>query len=135
MPFSHHLNSSTTNLALDTTDLVLTGVRDAARLAPIPYLKDAAGLALGIVNLIQVSSLCLGRYHGVVLESTDDGQCSQDVRGNKGAFQRLASDACGLVYAILCRHTTADRSTATDVTKDLLDNLQELLKCVYIYVC
>ena len=46
---------SVQNLALETSDLVLTVVRDAARLAPIPYLQDAAGLALGIVNIIQVS--------------------------------------------------------------------------------
>ena len=30
-------------------------LKNPARLAPIPYLQDAAGLALGIVNLIQVS--------------------------------------------------------------------------------
>jgi hypothetical protein len=65
---------------------------------------------------------------------TNNFQCSQDVKGNKSAFRRLANDACGLVYAVLCRHTTADRSVATDVTKDLLDNLQELLKYVYIYL-
>jgi hypothetical protein len=50
----HHLNSSAQDLALDTSGLVLAVVRDAARLAPLPYLKDAAGLAVGIVNLIQV---------------------------------------------------------------------------------
>lgn len=103
MPSKHHTDSSKENLLLDTSDFVLTVVRDAARLAPIPYLKDAAGLALGIVNVIQ------------------------GVRGNKDAFRRLADDACGLVYAILCRHATAAR-TASGVSADLLDNLQELLK-------
>ena len=55
MPSKRKTDSGAQNLVLDTSDLVLTVVRDAARLAPIPYLQDAAGLALGIVNLIQVS--------------------------------------------------------------------------------
>jgi hypothetical protein len=44
-------------LILDTSDLVLTVVRDAARIAPLPYLQDAATLALVIVNVVQVRSL------------------------------------------------------------------------------
>ena len=55
MPSQRASGSDAQKLALDTSDLVLTVLRDAARLAPIPYLKDAAGLALEIVNLIQVS--------------------------------------------------------------------------------
>lgn len=54
MPSKRNTDSNAQNLVLDTSDLVLTVVRDAARLAPIPYLQDAAGLALTIVNLIQV---------------------------------------------------------------------------------
>lgn len=41
-------------LTLDVSSLVLTTLRDAARLAPVPYLMDAAELALGILDIIQV---------------------------------------------------------------------------------
>jgi len=56
MPFKREKKSSSQKLILDTSDLVLTVVKDAARLAPVPYLQDAATLALGIMNIIQVSS-------------------------------------------------------------------------------
>ena len=46
--------SSSVQTALDTTSLVLTTLRDAGRLTPIPYLQEAAALALGIVTTIQV---------------------------------------------------------------------------------
>lgn len=39
---------------MDTTNIVLTTLRDAARIAPIPYLQGAAGAALGILDIIQV---------------------------------------------------------------------------------
>lgn len=42
---------------------------------------------------------------------------------NKEAFQRLADDACGLVYAaILC----TNRIGTTGVSEDVLDSLREL---------
>jgi hypothetical protein len=49
--------SKTQDRILDTSDLVLTVVRDAARLAPLPYLQDAATLTLGILNVVQVRLL------------------------------------------------------------------------------
>jgi len=41
-------------LGLDLSDVVLTTLKEAARLAPVPYLQQSAGLALAIVNIIQV---------------------------------------------------------------------------------
>lgn len=36
------------------TSLALSTLQDAASLAPVPYLSEAAGLALGIWNAVQV---------------------------------------------------------------------------------
>lgn len=92
--------NNTVGLALDTTNVVLTTLKDAARLAPVPYLQEAANVAIGILDAIQ------------------------GVRDNKDAFRRLADDACGLVYAaILC--TNANSGTGM-ISRSLLDNLREL---------
>jgi hypothetical protein len=46
-----------------SSNSVLTVLKEAVRLAPIPYLQDAAGLALEIVSTIQVRSLS---FHGAL---------------------------------------------------------------------
>ncbi|GLB44713.1 hypothetical protein LshimejAT787_1800500 [Lyophyllum shimeji] len=86
---------------LDISEVVLATLRDAARLAPIPYLQQSATLALGIV------------------------QITQGVRNNKTAFSRLASDACELVYAILC---TTPLEKGGTLSRAYLDHLQDLVK-------
>lgn len=48
--------SSSVQTAVDATTLVLTTLRDAARLTSIPYLQQAAGLAVGIITIIQVQN-------------------------------------------------------------------------------
>ena len=40
--------------SLDISNIVLTTLNDAASMAPVPYLQQAAGLALGILNIVQV---------------------------------------------------------------------------------
>jgi len=88
-------------LGRDVANIVLTTLRDAARISTIPYLSAAAALALGILDIIQ---------------GTQD---------NKDAFQRLADDACGLVYAAIL-YTKKAKDNATGISEDLLDHLREL---------
>lgn len=71
----------------------------AAQAAKIPYLQEAAKLALNIVNV------------------------AQNVRSHKESFQRLANDSCQLVYVILL---TVDKRES--LSAELLDNLRELLR-------
>jgi len=99
----HRSNSESVQTAVDTATLVLTTLRDAGRLTYIPYLQEAAGLALGIVTTIQ------------------------GARDNKDAFQRLANDACGLVYAIVLSMRSAPDHAEPNVSKEFLDNLRELV--------
>jgi hypothetical protein len=54
MPFDHRQESDPTDLALCTASVVVATLRDAGRLTSIPYLQDAAGLALEIIYAIQV---------------------------------------------------------------------------------
>jgi hypothetical protein len=52
---SVHTQSNTTDLTLlGATTVMLTTLRGAGSLTSIPYLQDAAGLALGIIDAIQV---------------------------------------------------------------------------------
>ncbi|GLB43798.1 hypothetical protein LshimejAT787_1403100 [Lyophyllum shimeji] len=88
-------------IALDTSELILTTLANAARLTPVPYLQNAAGVALNIVNIIQ------------------------GVQSNKSAFLRLANDACALVYIILCRDKEKVPGVAA-VTPAYLDHAREL---------
>lgn len=90
--------SKQVGLALDATNLVLATLRDTARLTPIPFLRDAAGLALGVLEVVQ------------------------SARDNKDAYTRLATDACNLVYAALIH---AEKSS-TAISNELQDNLREL---------
>jgi hypothetical protein len=46
--------SEAIGIAVDTTTLLLTTLRDAAKLAPLPLVQNAAGLALNIITTIQV---------------------------------------------------------------------------------
>jgi hypothetical protein len=46
--------SISSGLTLDVSDVVLTTIRNAASVSTIPFFKEAADLALGILNIIQV---------------------------------------------------------------------------------
>jgi hypothetical protein len=46
--------SEAIGIAVDTTTLVLTVARDASRFVPLPLVQNVAGLALNIINIIQV---------------------------------------------------------------------------------
>lgn len=48
--------------ALDVSSLALITLRDVSRISPVPYLQEAATLALGIVTIIQVRG-----YHALGL--------------------------------------------------------------------
>ncbi|GLB44683.1 hypothetical protein LshimejAT787_1800200 [Lyophyllum shimeji] len=93
-------------IVLDSSDLVLSTLADAARFTPVPYLHDAAGVALGIVNIIQ------------------------GVQSNKQGFKQLANDACALVYIILCRDNKEFPGIAT-VTPTYLDQAKELAETLH----
>ncbi|KAF8079400.1 hypothetical protein FPV67DRAFT_1444530 [Lyophyllum atratum] len=93
-------------IALDSSELVLSTLADAARLTPVPYLQEAAGVALGIINMIQ------------------------GVKSNKSSFHRLGNDACALVYIILCREDKAAVRVAT-VTPAYLDHARDLAETLH----
>ncbi|KAF8059475.1 hypothetical protein FPV67DRAFT_443378 [Lyophyllum atratum] len=93
-------------IALDSSELVLSTLADAARLTPVPYLQEAAGVALGIINMIQ------------------------GVKSNKSSFHRLGNDACALVYIILCREDKAAVGVVT-VTPAYLDHARDLAETLH----
>ncbi|KAF7423019.1 hypothetical protein PC9H_011183 [Pleurotus ostreatus] len=91
--------------AQDIAGIVLSTLEQAAAFAPVPYLQQAAGLAIGLVDMVQ---------------STSD---------NKAAFTSLATDACGLVYT--ATNVWKDRDENRDGTKipqDLVNHLEEVLR-------
>jgi len=53
-PSPQKLGNSKTDTALDVSAVILTALRAAANLAPVPFLQQAAGVALEIFNTVQV---------------------------------------------------------------------------------
>ncbi|KAF8729441.1 hypothetical protein AX14_006097 [Amanita brunnescens Koide BX004] len=93
--------SDTVDVSLDVTSVVLTTLRDVSSIPPVPFLSDAAGIAVNIIGVVQKA------------------------RSNKDGFKKLAGDSCELVYAIIRAHK--DVSSARDVSGDLAENLQQLV--------
>ncbi|KAF4562667.1 hypothetical protein EYR36_004061 [Pleurotus pulmonarius] len=91
-------------VAQDIAGIVLSTLEQAARFAPVPYLQEAAGLAVALFEMVQTT--------------TD----------NKSSFKALANDACGLVYT--ATNVWKDREADNDgkaIPQDLMDHLKELL--------
>ncbi|KAF4591305.1 hypothetical protein EYR40_009908 [Pleurotus pulmonarius] len=91
-------------VAQDIAGIVLSTLEQAAHFAPVPYLQEAAGLAVALFGMVQTT--------------TD----------NKSAFKALANDACGLVYA--ATNVWKDREADNDgkeIPQDLKDHLKGLL--------
>ncbi|EDR13306.1 uncharacterized protein LACBIDRAFT_322856 [Laccaria bicolor S238N-H82] len=84
--------------SLETSNVVLTTLNDLASMAPVPYLQQAAGLALGILNIVQ------------------------GAKDNRDTFQKLAADTCELMYVVLCMSEEAFEEDC-----GFIDNLQNLL--------
>ncbi|KAF9458863.1 hypothetical protein BDZ94DRAFT_1312902 [Collybia nuda] len=91
----------------DIAQNIMTTLQATARYALIPYLQEAATLALGILQIID------------------------DVRTCQAGFTRLSRDSCELVYGII-KALPKD----TGVSTALLDNLEALvrtLSSIYSY--
>ena len=52
---NHHPSPSVASLGLDISELALQALTAAAKLSKVPYVQDAAQLALSIVTIIKVS--------------------------------------------------------------------------------
>ncbi|TFK35759.1 hypothetical protein BDQ12DRAFT_668382 [Crucibulum laeve] len=89
--------------SIELTGILLTTLQDAARLSPVPGLSDAASLALGILKMVETA------------------------QGNSEAFKKLAKDACGLVYTVVCSVQEMQYKKET-IDKSLFDNTDELVK-------
>ncbi|TFK35758.1 hypothetical protein BDQ12DRAFT_611426 [Crucibulum laeve] len=89
--------------SIELTGILLTTLQDAARLSPVPGLSDAASLALGILKMVETA------------------------QGNSEAFKKLAKDACGLVYTVVCSVQEMQYRKET-IDKSLFDNTDELVK-------
>ncbi|KAF5384442.1 hypothetical protein D9615_003409 [Tricholomella constricta] len=78
------------------SDAVLATLSKAANVAPVPYLQEAAALALLITEIAQA----LIELHAL----------EKNVKNNKRAFRNLARDASSLVYILLFNDKTLVRS-------------------------
>ncbi|CAA7271221.1 unnamed protein product [Cyclocybe aegerita] len=68
---------STVDYVIEGSTIVLNALKNASSVTSIPFLSEAAAVAVRIMTM------------------------AQDVRGNTDAFVELGRDACGLVYAVL----------------------------------
>jgi len=99
-------DTSVVDTTLQVSSFVLQVLQDGAKFAPVPFLQDAAGVALTILN------------------------AAQSARANREGFTRLAQDACGLVFAILCKSRDG-QGNGTALSPELLNNLKELVDTLY----
>ncbi|KAF9555588.1 hypothetical protein CPC08DRAFT_124297 [Agrocybe pediades] len=92
--------------------LLLGVLQDAAGLAPVPYLKQAAGVTLKIIEAVQ------------------------QLKDNKAAFRRLAQDATELIATIFDRYKNSPDQASwpppeiAQIISELLGTLTEILKFV-----
>ncbi|KAF8327665.1 hypothetical protein F5887DRAFT_164386 [Amanita rubescens] len=106
------------DISLGVSSIMLSTLRDASKLSPVPFLSAAAGIALAIVGAVQVS------YSSLFSNWTL--QCiSQKARRNKDGFKALAGDSCELVSVII--RTYKDRPGTDDLPVDLVNDLQQLV--------
>jgi len=106
-PPTHNQTPSKSETAMDTATTVLTILNNAALYSPVPYLREASVLALGILNI------------------------AQSAKDNKTAFRRLANHACQLVCTALymCEEAELNGTTLCENLKDLI----ETLRCVEVF--
>ncbi|KAG6907612.1 hypothetical protein DXG01_008189 [Tephrocybe rancida] len=93
--------SDSVAVSLDASSVILSTLSNAAKLTPVPFLQNAADVALNIIQMVQ------------------------DVKSNKDAFRQLADDACALVYIVLCSNDRA-RDDRAAVTPAYLQHTREL---------
>ncbi|KAF8956487.1 hypothetical protein BDZ97DRAFT_1851737 [Flammula alnicola] len=68
--------ASTIDYAIETSAMVITTLRNVGTLSTVPFLSNAASIALQILTVVQ------------------------ELRGNQDGYMDLARDACGLVYTV-----------------------------------
>ncbi|RDB24523.1 hypothetical protein Hypma_008331 [Hypsizygus marmoreus] len=90
-----------TDIALHASEVILSTLQNAARLTPLPFLRDAATLAVGIIT------------------------AAQGARGNKDALQRLGNDAGALVCAVISKEK--DQADGLGTLRTMNANLEELI--------
>lgn len=93
--------AQTISIALDVSVFVLKTLKNVAHISPVPFLFNAATIALSIAEEVQKT------------------------RSNKGGFKELAKDSCNIVYEII--NLQKDVSTLEGVAVDLEKNLVQLL--------
>ncbi|KAF8079393.1 hypothetical protein FPV67DRAFT_1664025 [Lyophyllum atratum] len=110
-PKTRSKDSPKLGTALDSSEVVLSTLTEAAEWTSLPYLQEVAGAALSLVNIVQ------------------------DVKSNKEAFKRLANDACALVYIILSRYKDENSNSKAAAmpahvthVKDLARTLDEIYR-------
>jgi hypothetical protein len=106
---------------LEISITVLDTLRRASQLAPVPFLQMAASIALSIVQQAQVC------FYQIISSCSPILNYMQDTRGTKDDFQRLAKDACDLVYVALVARE-ARENEGREASSDLDSNLEDLVK-------
>ncbi len=54
--------SEVVNVLLGVSSIILMTLRDTSKISPVPYLSNAAGIALDIIMVVQVSLVMCGCY-------------------------------------------------------------------------
>ncbi len=98
---------------LGASEVILTILKEASTVSPLPFLSDAAKLSLGILNAVQVSLVFLSHTRRTL-------NPDQAVRKNKVLWIDLAQDIARLVVVVVRK---VDNS---NLDSDTLDQIGQL---------
>ena len=121
----HKGNFNWFETAVNGGAVILAVIRDAAAMAPIPYLRQAAGMTVNIINTIQVWSMCPICWNRIM--NNPFTPLFQTVRDNKADFRRLGLDAATFTAAVLESYEKSE-DRAKWPGEQLLSVVTDLLK-------
>ncbi|KIK00916.1 hypothetical protein K443DRAFT_678841 [Laccaria amethystina LaAM-08-1] len=103
--------TSKTDTMLAVSDTIVSMLKDVVTLSGLPFIQEAASVALTILEILQ------------------------NVRNNKGDFGRLANDACEITYAaaLMCNEYEKKHQPISETTKEDLKELVRKLKNIEQY--
>lgn len=116
--------SSKIDTALDAANFIVSRLQTIGSVSGLPFIHQAAGLAVRIFQLIQVGH---PRTEGLMCWALRSYGSFKDVRENNSEFKDLAIDACGLVYTLIleCENIRKD---GHGIPQSIQDHTRQLVE-------
>lgn len=111
---------------LDVPESILSALKDVAALSNVPFLQEAAGLALSSFNSVKVGTSY--HLHGLFIHIAHWMKGARQSPDSESLYH-LVEDTCSLVYAVSVIYRELDKN-GTKLSVDFVDHLRGLLEFV-----